>query len=239
MDKLKEYLLNHRADLDIDSPAGDTWEFIASKMPAKSASSKWVVRYAAAACLIALAGAGLWLVSRGRRAPADTAKLHVGTIVRDSAKGGVGAGAVGTERSVAGAAKGGAGGVSGARPKTRSGSRKPAGVSDEIGAIDKNYSSLIDYELKKLRATPLYAENGSYFSFYVEQFKQMDVDEREVRNAIKTYGLTNEFLEQLINVYQQKLNLLKNLQAEINKMNNKVREKEAPSANAEVHYLNI
>ena len=67
----------------------------------------------------------------------------------------------------------------------------------------------------------------------------MDQDEQAVRNDIKTYGLNTEFLEQLINVYQQKLNLLKNLEAEINKMNNKVREKQARSATPEVHYLDI
>src|SRR5450631_3927415 len=101
MDKLKEYLLRHKADLDVDSPASDTWEYIGSKMqneshqpglatrssvgtrsvvgtrsgfPAKSGSSTWAVRYAAAACVIALAGAGLWLGIRNNQAPSDTAK---------------------------------------------------------------------------------------------------------------------------------------------------------------------
>jgi hypothetical protein len=67
----------------------------------------------------------------------------------------------------------------------------------------------------------------------------MDRDEQQVRKDIRTYGLTNEFLEQLINVYQQKLNLLKSLQAEINKMNNKIRGNQSPSVKTEVHYLNI
>jgi hypothetical protein len=40
-------------------------------------------------------------------------------------------------------------------------------------------------------------------------------------------------------VYHQKIKLLKNLQTEINKMNNKVREKQAPSEKTEVHYLDI
>ncbi len=38
----------------------------------------------------------------------------------------------------------------------------------------------------------------------------MDQDEQAVRNDLKTSGLTNVILEQLINVYQQKLSLLKN-----------------------------
>jgi RNA polymerase sigma factor (sigma-70 family) len=39
--------------------------------------------------------------------------------------------------------------------------------------------------------------------------------------------------------HKQKLDVLKNLQTEINKMNNKVREKQAPAEKPEVHYLNI
>ena len=254
MDKLKEYLLRHKADLDVDSPASDTWEFIGSKLsdeshqtgfatepgfPARSASSAWVVRYAVAACMIALAGGGLWLLIKNNKAPSDLVKHTGGTIKKEPAPGDEKI--ENTLRKeekppgkdlVRNRSK-----PKQARHKARS--QKPEEVSDEIDLIDKSYSSLIDYQLRKLRATPLYAENGSYFSFYTEQFKQMDKDEQEVRNDIKTYGLTNEFLEQLINVYQQKLNVLKNLQTEVNKMNNKVREKQTPSEKTEVHYLNI
>jgi hypothetical protein len=254
MDKLKEYLVRHKADLDVDSPASDTWEYIGSKMSdgshqsgfatksgfqAKSGSSTWVIRYAVAACVIALAGAGLWLVIKNNKVPSDTAKHNSGAIKKQPAPGNEkiedtprkeektpGKDIV---RNIAKSKQ--------ARHKTRS--QKPTESSDVVDVIDKSYSSLIDYQLRKLRATPLYAENGSYFSFYVEQFKLMDQDEQQVRNDIKTYGLTGEFLEQLINVYQQKLNVLKNLQTEINKMNNKVREKQAPSEKPEVHYLNI
>jgi len=205
--------------------------------PARSGFSIWVVRYAVAACVIALAGAGSWLIIKNNKAPSDTAKQNSGAIKRDSGKEKI-ENTPRTEektpdkdlaRNTAKAKQ--------ARHKARS--PKPAELPDEIDIIDKSYSSLIDYQLRKLRATPLYAENGSYFSFYIEQFKQTDQDEQQVRNDIKTYGLTNEFLEQLINVYQQKLNVLKNLQTEVNKMNNKVREKQAPSEKPEVHYLDI
>jgi hypothetical protein len=254
MDKLKEYLLRHRADLDVDSPANDTWDKIGSKMsdetdqtrvamergfPARSGFSRWVVRVAAAACVVALAGTGLWLLFKDNKAPSGTAKYDSGTIKKEQAPG--------KERIEDSLRK-----VEDTPDKeiARNTSKskqsphktkpsKPKESSDEVTVIDKSYSKLIDYQLKKLRATPLYAENGSYFSFYTEQFKEMDQDEQAVRNDIKTYGLNTEFLEQLINVYQQKLNLLKNLEAEINKMNNKVREKQTPSERPEVHYLNI
>jgi len=250
MDKLKEYLLSHQAELDVDPPANDSWENIASKLRPGPGFSRRVIGYAAAACVIALAGAGLWMVIQVKKGSADVAKHVTGEAEKGAANGvahgpkaEVGQGpAKGVAEEAAGAvaqgpAKGVAEEAGGRRHKARA--RRPAEIPDEIEAIDKSYSSLIDYQLRKLRATPLYAENGHYFSFYTEQFKQMDRDEQQVRNDIKTYGLTGEFLEQLINVYQQKLNVLKNLQTEINKMNNKVREKQSPSGKAEVHYLNI
>jgi hypothetical protein len=254
MDRLKEYLLCHKADLEVDSPASDAWEQImwkirneshptgfamGSEIPAGSGFSKRMARYAAAACLIALAGVGIWLVIKSNTATPDTAKHDSGTIKKEPApRNATIENALRKEEEVPG--KNVAGNNSKpkqARQKARA--QKPAELPDEIAVIDKSYSNLIDYQLKKLRGTPLYAENGSYFSFYVEQFKQMDQDERQVKNDINTYGLTNEYLEQLINVYQQKLNVLKNLQTEINKMNNKVRQKEAPSEKGEVYYLNI
>ena|ERR1700743_1176819 len=240
MDKLKEYLLRHKAELDVDSPASDTWESIGSaSFPAKPGFSTWVIRYAVAACMIALACAGLWLVIKNNKAPSDTANHNSGTIKKEPLPGKEKIeNTLRKEQETPG--KDIARNTSKpkqTRRKTRS--QKPAEAPDEIDIIDKNYSSLIDYQLKKLRATPLYAENSNYFSFYVEQLKQMDQDEQAVRNDIKKYGLRGEFLEQLINVYQQKLNLLKNLQTEVNKMNNKVRGKQAPSDKAEIHYLHI
>jgi hypothetical protein len=276
MDKLKEYLLRHKADLDVDSPADDTWETIGSKMsdetrqtrpgtgsgfPERSVVSSWRIRYAAAACLIVLAGAGAWLVIRNSNVPSDTTKVNRGMSKREPAPGatpgttaaapgttaagtdsGTDSGTASTPRPPSDLAQSSSGakrGVNAKQSRRKAGLPKPVELSDQVDLIDKSYSSLIDFQLKKLRATPLYAENGSYFSFYVEQFKQMDQDEQSVRNDIKRYGLTNEFLEQLINVYQQKLNVLKNLETEINKMNNKVREKQSPRVQPELHYLNI
>jgi len=233
MDKLKEYLLRHKTDLDVESPAGETWENIVSKMPdGSSRTGSWrrVVLYAAAACVIGLAGAGVWLAVGYKKPAADVAK-HTDMAKHDG-------GAVIREpmpekekvdSTITMGEK-----IKPARRRARS--QKPVAIPDEI---DRSYSSLIDHQLRKLRAIPLYAENSQYFSFYIEQFKQMDRDERQVRNDIKVYGLTSELLEQLINVYQQKLTLLKNLQTEVNKMNNKVRERRSPTEKTEVHYLNI
>lgn len=237
MDKLREYLLRHRSDLDVDPPASDTWEYIGSNIPARPASRRRILSYAAAACLIALVGVGIWLVTRDNKAASDTVKFNRANLTKDSGK-------LKMEKAPRQEEKAAGNDMARSIPTPkRAGhkghAQKREGPPDAIAAIDRSYSTLIDYQLKKLRATPLYAESDSYFSFYIRQFKEMDQDEQQVRNDIKAYGLTGELLDQLINVYQQKLNLLKNLQTEINKMNNKVREKAAPTARTEVYYLNI
>lgn len=245
MDKLKYYLLRHRSDLDVDRPPSDTWEYPLS--PERPKSSRRVVWYMAAACVTVLAGTGLWLVTRSDKGPADMAKR--GTIVKERApeKDSIESPSLRKEKTPDKDLAKNASTPKGVlrhnpRPLKREAPADAIDGTDSIGAIDaidRSYSSLIHYQLTKLRSTPLYAESGSYFSFYIQQFKQMDQDEQQVRNDIKTYGLTSEFLEQLINVYQQKLNMLKNLETEINKMNNKVREKAAPSTKTEVYYLDI
>jgi hypothetical protein len=249
MDNLKEYLLHHKADLDVDSPASDGWEKIETKMSERSGYLSWV-KYAVAACVIVLAGAGLWMVTKnnkkepvvvnrgalsGKEKGGDSLPKEEKTAEAGRPEKKEGAGQ--SEETAAAGGQVKRAGEERKRHKARA--PKPGEVSDAVADVDRSYSKLIDFELRKLRTTPLYAENGSYFSFYTEQLKQMDLDERAVRNDIKTYGLTGVFLEQLINVYQQKLTLLKNLQTEINKMNNKVRGKQGPSGKPEVYYLNI
>lgn len=66
----------------------------------------------------------------------------------------------------------------------------------------------------------------------------MDLDEVAIRNNIRRRGISNVSLEQLINVYQQKLDVLKSLQAEINKMNTRVKENTTTDSLSK-YYLNI
>ncbi len=76
MDKLKNICSVTKRSSTLDAPADDTWESIESKMSVvpKTRHSTRIVRFAAAACLIALAGVGLWLVIKDRKTQIDTAK---------------------------------------------------------------------------------------------------------------------------------------------------------------------
>jgi hypothetical protein len=315
MDKFEEYLRHHKARLDLDSPADDTWQQLETKLQAgsepaiekkqpavKLTSRIPKIRHAVAACLIALAGAGLWLVvkkpagttatsstarntpARPKAAAAKTSAANPNATNPNAANPAAAANATkpnatnpaatnpnaannpahdaaanpkisnpvnpntakstppnaaSTKTATAAINPNTTRSANPKTPKSKDPDRSIPNTIDEVHLIDKSYATLINNQLKKLRSTPLYAENSNYFAFYVDQFKQMDHDEQTVRDDIKRYGLTNEFLEQLINVYQQKLNLLKSLQTEVNKMNNKVRERLARPGKPEAHYLNI
>ena len=96
-----------------------------------------------------------------------------------------------------------------------------------------NYEQLVSYQLDQIRSTPIYAESPGYFSGFKEQLEQMDSDDAQLKKDIAQYGMNAAMLDQIINVYQQKLNLLKGLQKEIQKMNSQSGE------NKKGYYLNL
>ena len=66
----------------------------------------------------------------------------------------------------------------------------------------------------------------------------MDEDEMLLKKDIESYGMNDQLLEALINIYQQKLNLLKILKAEIHKMNKTTKEKQM-QGRLPSYYLNL
>jgi hypothetical protein len=103
--------------------------------------------------------------------------------------------------------------------------RPPAKVKPQspIDALEENYATMINLQLKKLERTPIYAESPGYFHMFKKQWYDLQKDEEKVKDDIQNYGLSDQGIDQLIRLYQQKMQLLKQLQAEINKMNNRVK----------------
>ena len=98
---------------------------------------------------------------------------------------------------------------------------------------------VINIEKQKINSSPLYAESPAYFNDFKNRMMQMDNDEKLLRNDIKTKGPSNDMIEQLINIYQQKLNLLKQLQTEMNKMNSRYKQNKPASDSLTTYFLNI
>lgn len=101
-------------------------------------------------------------------------------------------------------------------------SGKTTGITKQaspLQAIEDNYTTIINYQLKKLETTPIYTESAGYFHVFKKQWLDLEKDERKVKQDVRLYGLNDQIVGKLIQLYQQKLWLLKELQSEINKMN--------------------
>ena len=108
-----------------------------------------------------------------------------------------------------------------------------------LNSFENNYNKLVSLQLKSIRNTPILGESPGYFNGFKLRMHQIDEDEFMLKTQIKKNGLHDELLEQLINVYQQKINLLKDLQQEISSMNNKIKENRQPADSTRVYYINI
>ena len=104
-------------------------------------------------------------------------------------------------------------------------------VETTLQSLDSRFINIINLQKEKISSTPLYTEGPSYYNDFIVRFKEMDSDEKTIKNAIAKQGLTDDLLSRLINIYQQKLNVLKDLQKEINKTNNRYMQNHQPSEN--------
>ena len=91
--------------------------------------------------------------------------------------------------------------------------------SSSSQSLEANYTTIINYQLKRLERTPIYAESADYFHVFKKQWYDMEKDEEKIKGDIQVYGLNDILVDQFIQLYQQKIGLLKQLQTEINKMN--------------------
>ena len=91
----------------------------------------------------------------------------------------------------------------------------------------------------KIANTPIYGESASFYNDFIDKFKQMEKDEKIVKKEIIQFGLNDMLLDQLINIYQQKLNVLKLLQSEINKTNIRFKQNRNAVDTLKANYLEI
>jgi hypothetical protein len=112
-------------------------------------------------------------------------------------------------------------------------------INKAIEAIDEQFLQVVNIQKDRIKNTPLFAENEAYFKDFKEQMKLLDNDEQATRRTLKKDPLNADVLGGLITIYQQKLGLLKSLQTEINKLNNKYKQNKEPIDSARSYFLNI
>jgi hypothetical protein len=109
----------------------------------------------------------------------------------------------------------------------------------EAELMDMNFQSVINAQLRLIRTTPFYAENPDYFSYFKKEYDILEKDEATLKMEAGNKGMGEEYLGKLIDIYQGKLSLLKRLQTEIQKMNNRIRQSDPGVSKRKPVYLNI
>lgn len=237
MDEFKKYLFDHRDELDTEKPPRpQVWKHIQRgtqvvKKPAIPLIAKWAT--AAAAILVAVSV----LIYQLQR-PADPPRLST----TDTPKKSNSPEPNGQADSSTGTASAPVNEVhtneqpgdkaiaeNTTIPDTRKIARKdkstqaPKPVSP-LQAVEDNYATIINYQLQKLEKTPIYTESPGYFHVFKKQWLDLERDEKKVKQDVRLYGMNDHIVNKLIQLYQQKLWLLKELQSEINKMNVRARQ---------------
>jgi len=253
MDKFKQYLQENSGKLDLEEPGERVWKNIRKqKVEVKPVITMMsVLRYAAAACILVLAGIGIWHLTGHQSntpvaivkeikdslknnkattldkdsiaAPQNIASVNAGEqlkennpIVTDKLKT--------TESNT---------------HKTINEKQKKSPEMGELRYVENSFMQVINIERQKINSSPLYAESPAYFNDFRNRMMQMDNDEKLLRSDIRKHGPDSEMIDQLINIYQQKLNLLKQLQTEMNKMNSRYKQNKPASDSLATYFLNI
>jgi hypothetical protein len=246
MDEFKKYIQNHAEELDLDEPRPQVWQNIQRESAAvkKPSVVMMVTRWAAAACLITLAGIGAWSVFSSKKpahtevaiaapvkkidTPAQTTTMPAEEIIPETKQ---------PEQL--------------AKVKTipeqqhqrnTARNKRPAN-SDAAWAslqnMETSFTQVINLQRDRISSMPMYAESPEYFDDFKIQIKQMERDEKVIKSDIAKRGMSDQLLDQLINLYQQKLNTLKQLQIEMNKTNNRYKQNRAPVDPVKTYFLNL
>ncbi len=243
MDELKKYLQQNADKLNLDEPRPQVWEQIKQEVGVAKKSNvvMLVTRWAAAACVLALAGLGVWYLSADQPNPAPAVTLAKADPDKKPAP---------TEEEPAPVEQKQEAGEQTnlvARavrvPKQRA-TNPPASSQANAGLrmlseIETSFTQVINLQKARVGTTPMYAETPEYFNDFKVQIRQMEKDEKTIKADISKRGLNDDLLDQLINLYQQKLNILKQLQIEMNKTNNRFKQNRGPVDSTRTYFLNI
>lgn len=251
MDKFKHFIQDNKQELDLERPDFDIWSKIEQHIAIEEGKKKAVPIWrwiAAAACLVIISIATYFLLNENKQYQASpTFAKNEHPITKQSPKEEV---------------------KNSSKPKSTPFSKADAPIAEiastkkviptvaksKIGKNRKtpqyvitdvevgNFSQIIEYQRQYISTLPIYGQQPSFFNDFKQQIKQMDNDEKNVRKDIQKHGLTTNQIESLINIYQQKINLLKQLNLEINRINKSYYQNHLQNDSAKTenpHFLNI
>jgi hypothetical protein len=229
MDELKKYLQENRMGMDADLPPANMWQRIKKEEAVQKPGSKIIrisFRFAAAACVLAIIFFGVkWMITdTTTTTPTAINNSFPVKIQNDSLQ----------KENVAVQLPHDTISV----PVNRNKNAEPT-PDALLEDFQRTYGSIVKMQLNSIRHTPVLGEEPGYFNDFKSMLNQMDIDEGVIKRNMKANGVTAQLLEQLINVYQQKLDVLKSLHTEIDKMNSKIKQNHPLPDSLNVYYINI
>jgi hypothetical protein len=245
MDELKKYIRNHAEELDLDEPRAQVWQNIQREtQPAKKTSVVvMITRWAAAACILALAGIGAWYLFGDKNNTTHTEVIAKGTAnpqpiqpetVQPEPK------TIENNKPELLAKVETNPHKNNPQPATRNPQQTlNQEALNTLHNIETSFTQVINLQRDRVSHIPMFAESPEYFKDFTIQIRQMEKDEKVIKSDIAKRGMTDVLLDQLINLYQQKLNTLKQLQIEMNKTNNQYKQNHSPVDSTKTYFLNL
>ncbi len=247
MDEFKKYIQINKAQLDSDEPSPLLWNNIEQKIKPvhKKVQIITMFRWAVAACVIALASVGSWYILNQPKTTTSnqtnlTAKAPIVKKVIPST--------TLTIKAIEPQVLTNNSNTQAVNSKINN-TKKAKSSFDNSGLLTSEKNTLENFEssfiqvinLQKARIStmPMYAESAEYFKDFNTQIKLMEKEEKNIKSTIAKQGINNDLLDQLINLYQQKLTVLKQLQLEMNKTNNRYKQNRGPIDTARTYFLSI
>ena len=259
MDEFKKYIQNNKEQLDEDVPSSMVWSNIESSINKDLAYPKnnfrvlTLVRWAVAACVLGLAGIGSWYLFTSKQ-PAFSIDHSVVktmpkpfievTLAIDSSQKNNSISNIEPAFNVSNNLK------EKRSPKTNSIiilSQQDRSVQPKndptytalLNNVETTFTQVINLQKARISTYPMYAESADYFKDFNIQINQMEKEEKDIKSIISRRGINDDLLDQLIHLYQQKLSILKQLQLEMNKTNNRFKQNRGPVDTTRSYFLSI
>jgi hypothetical protein len=250
MDELKKHILHHADEMNFDVPNAALWENIEAELepPVRKLSPVRIIRFAAAACLIFLAGAGVWfltdkeegdvIVAEKKPVPVQPKQETVDTVIlkspvtKDNVENNV------EERKLIASVPAS---IQKAEKKIPVAVRRDPNAQfiSAVNQMSASFINVVNLQRKELSKTAIYGETGDYYSDFKAQFYRLEKEEQDLKKQMSKSGPADNALERLIDIYQQKINVLKQLQNEINKTNSRYKLSRPDDKSVSKQFINI
>ncbi len=253
MDEFKKHIQQRLDELDIDEPNEQNWENIHQQLfPKKRLVVSMPVRWLAAACVILLAGIGFFLMDK----ESNTKPIVVAPVNKETKSN-----TAPPQSTTTNAKEEGSVNVRGVEPisqkepvtastdtrkefaveKRHTEPKRNYAAEKALAGVESSFTQVINLEKERINTTPLNAEDPGYYKDFSQRMKEMETDEAIIKQDIRKQGITDDLLDRLINIYQQKLNVLKQLQMEIQKTNTRYKQgrQQGQVDNQKTYFLNI